>query len=220
MKSTSASLNPADIVAKPKAKPGRPKGSRKEDTRARLLTVARKHFAERGLALTTFKDVGKDLGLSHAAIYQYYGSKIELYKATLAATQALLLPQYMQAIERGNNLRERITGVLMASADAHDKDSTITGMLASVPIEMRRHPELAEHFKLDDDAIMMSLIAMFDEAKANGEIVSKASSAHLVNAFLGGGVGVAIFQYGLQTSSLREAMEVYVALIEAQIFAA
>jgi AcrR family transcriptional regulator len=203
-----------------KPKSGRPPGSSSAATRAKLLTAARKQFAEKGYAQTTFKDVGREAGITHAALYQYFDSKQALYLATLAETQTLLLPQYLAAIEQGASLRERIVGVLMASADAHDADSTITGFLAAIPIEIRRHPELADVLLDPNNQIMLALEQMFDEAKRSGEIVADFSSRHLVDAFLGGGVGVSLFHYGMPTSSLREAMEVFVALIEARVFTA
>ena len=201
-----------------KSKVGRPKGSNKEDTLARILPAARKLFAEKGFAQTTFKDVGKALGISHAALYQYFGSKTELYVAAVADTQSILLPRYLEAIAQASTLRQRITGVLLASADAHDQDSTITGMLAAVPIEMRRHPELYEALVNQDNGVMLALKDIFDQAKASGEIRSEASAENLITAFLGGGVGVALFQYGMGGDSLRAVMDVYVDLIEARIF--
>jgi AcrR family transcriptional regulator len=199
-------------------KSGRPRGSTSATTKAKLLTAARKQFAEKGYSQTTFKDVGREAGITHAALYQYFDSKQALYLATLAETQALLLPQYLDAIARGTSLRERIVGVLMASADAHDADSTITGFLAAIPIEIRRHPELRDILVDPNDQIMQALERMFDDAKRSGEIVAQFSSRHLVDAFLGGGVGVSLFHYGMPTSSLREAMEVFVALIEGRVF--
>ncbi|MEH6551469.1 MAG: TetR/AcrR family transcriptional regulator [Pseudomonadales bacterium] len=197
---------------------GRPKGSRKEDTLARILPVARRLFAEKGYARTTFKDVGDAIGTSHAALYTYFPSKAELYLAAVEDTQSLLFPRYLEAIEQGNNLRERLTRILMASAKAHDLDPSITGLLATIPIESRRHPELAELFdkhKLDTQSVLEQLFA---EAKLNGEIRSKASPEDLVIAIMGAGVGIAMFQYGLQASTLTDAMEVFVDLIEGNLF--
>jgi AcrR family transcriptional regulator len=210
---------PSSARPKPAAAVGRPRGSNKEDTLARLLPAARQLFAEKGYAQTTFKDVGGAIGISHAALYSYFPAKLDLYVATLADTQALLLPGYLAAIASGDSLRERIVGVLLASADAHDRDSSITGLLAAVPIEIRRHPELNAALNGQNNEVMDALKAIFAEAKKTGEIRSDASLDNLVTAFLGGGVGVALFQYGLQNSgSLREAMDVYVAMIEGLIF--
>ncbi len=193
---------------------GRPVGSNREATLARLLPAARQHFAEKGFAQTTFKDVASSVGLTHAALYAYFANKIELYLATLADTQALLLPDYQRAIEQGTTLRERIAGILMASAAAHDRDSSVTGFLAAVPIEIRRHPELREHLLASGNEVFNALRNMFDEARQRGELQTAASDEDLISVFLGSGVGVALFQYGIQSESLTQAMQLYVSLIE------
>lgn len=192
---------------------GRPPGSSMETTLARLLPAARKLFAEKGYAQTTFKDVGAAIGLSHAALYSYFDSKPALYLATVNDAQALLLPDYLRAIEQGQTLRERIAGILMASATAHDRDSTITGLLAAVPIEIRRHPELLAALSQQQNAIFTALDALFDEARRNGEVPATASTPALIAAYLGSGVGVALFQYGIQGTTLTEAMALFVELL-------
>lgn len=213
----------ATVIAK--AKPailvGRPRGSSKEDTIARLLRAAQQLFAEKGCAQTRFNDVGAAIGISHAALYSYFPVKLDRYLAILADTQALLLPRYLDAVANGGSLRERIAGVLLASADAHDCGSSITALLAAVPIGMRRHPELHQALNSQNNDVMDALKGIFVEAKQRGEIQTEASLDNLVTALLGGGVGMALFPYGLQSSgSLREAMEVYVTMIEGLIFRA
>ncbi|NRB42026.1 MAG: TetR/AcrR family transcriptional regulator [Pseudomonadales bacterium] len=202
----------------PKGRVGRPRGSNKQERLAEIMPVARRLFSEKGFAQTTFKDVGKELGISHAALYSYFPSKKEMYKASVAETQNLLLPFFIEALAMKSSLRERIGHVLLAIAAEHDKDSSITGLLAAVPIEMRRHPELVEMLVEEDNLVMSSLEALFDEAKAAGEIKSEASSQDLIAAILGGGVGVALFQYGLQSSDLTTTMKVFVSLLEAELF--
>ena len=197
---------------------GRPRGSNKQERLAEIMPVARRLFAEKGFAQTTFKDVGKELGVSHAALYSYFSSKKMLYVAAVNETQQLLLPFFLQALEMQAPLRERISHVLLAIAAEHDRDSSITGLLAAVPIEMRRHPELVEVLVDENNVLMRSLEALFVEAKANGEIKSEASAQDLIAAVLGGGVGVALFQYGLQGSDLSSTMKVFVQMLEAQLF--
>ena len=197
---------------------GRPKGSNKEDTLSRIMPVARRLFADKGYAQTTFKDIGNELGISHAALYSYFPSKKELYQATVADAQALLLPFYTEAIDHGKTLKERISYILMATAQEHDKDSSITGLLAAVPIELHRHPELFAEMQDTNNVIMQSLHAIFFEAQANGEIATDAPVEDLVTALLGGGVGVALFHYGMQRDNLRATMQVFVDLIEARLF--
>ncbi|HEY9034603.1 MAG TPA: TetR/AcrR family transcriptional regulator [Pseudomonadales bacterium] len=200
------------------AKMGRPKGSSKEDTLARLMPEARRQFADKGYAQTTFKDIGKALGVSHAALYSYFPAKKELYLATVADAQALLLPYYLEALEAGGSLKSRISHILLATAREHDRDSSITGLLAAVPIEIRRHPELYEALIDENNVLMRALEDIFEQAKRSGEIAVDASAQDLVAALLGGGVGVALFQYGLQRPDLSATMAVFVALIEGRLF--
>ena len=196
----------------------RPKVSNKKERLAEIMPVARRLFAEKGFAQTTFKDVGSQLGISHAALYSYFTSKKELYCACVAQTQNLLFPFVVEALQMQVSLRQRISYVLLAIAAEHDKDSSITGLLAAVPIEMRRHPELVEGLLAEDNLIMSGLEALFDEAKAAGEIKSEACAQDLIAAVLGGGVGVALFQYGMQSADLTKTMRVFVQLLEAELF--
>ena len=91
--------------------------------------------------------------------------------------------------------------------------------MAAVPIEMRRYQELFEALTKDENPIMDFLEELFEEAKANGEIILNAPVSELVAALLGGGIGVALLQYGLHKPNLTQTMEVFVSLIEAQFFA-
>lgn len=205
-----------DAVAKSRV--GRPKGSNKQERLAEIMPVARRLFAEKGFAQTTFKDVGAAVGISHAALYSYFPSKKELYVEAVAQTQNLLLPFFIEALAMDAPLKARIGHVLLAIAAEHDKDSSITGLLAAVPIEMRRHPELNALLLDGDNVVMSSLEAIFNEAKDKGEIRSEASAPELITAVLGGGVGVALFQYGMQSADLIKTMKVFVQLLDAELF--
>ena len=205
-------------TARRASKAGRPKGSNKQATLAKILPAARRIFAEKGYAQTTFKAVGQAVGVSHAAIYSYFDSKLALYLATLVDTQQLLLPHYAQSFEQGQSLKQRLTLVFAAIAEEHDKDPSITGFLAAVPIEMRRHSELDALLNGADDPIFAAMTQLFQTAIDSGEIRAGASAPHLDNALLGGGVGVALFSYGLAMPNLSESMALFIDLINGQLF--
>jgi len=197
---------------------GRPKGSTKEDTLAKIMPVARQLFADKGYAQTTFKDVGRKVGISHAALYSYFASKKELYLASVAQTQEILIPHFIDAFTKGSSLKERLGYALLAVAREHDKDSSITGLLVSVPIEIRRHEELNLALTGNDNPIMQALEEMFDDAKASGEIKLDAPAGDLIVALLGSGIGVSLLQYGLHKPDLTSTMEVLVKLIKGEFF--
>ena len=203
----------AAVVRKP-ARVGRPPGSNKEAKLARILSVARKQFAEKGFSQTTFKDVGREAGMTHAALYSYFASKIELYVATLIDTQGVLLPEYLRAIEECSTLRERFKRILMASAAASNRDATVTGFLAAVPIEIRRHPELLSELLKHNNGVYQALIDMFEDAKRNGELNSALTTENLISAFFGGALGVSLFHYGMHSTQLTDAMTIFATLID------
>jgi AcrR family transcriptional regulator len=197
---------------------GRPVGSTKEDTLARIMPVARKLFADKGYAQTTFKHVGKEVGVSHAALYTYFASKKELYLETFTQTQALLVPHFINAFAKGSTLMERIRFALLAVAHEHENDPTITGFLTAVPIEMRRHDELFEALTVDNNPVMNAIESIVADAKSKGEIVSDVTATDLIGAILGGAVGVSLLQYGMRKPDLTSTMKAYVDLIEARVF--
>ncbi len=55
-------------------------------TKARLLSVAEKLFAERGLAATSIRDLARKAEVNIAAVNYYFGSKENLYLETLRHT--------------------------------------------------------------------------------------------------------------------------------------
>jgi AcrR family transcriptional regulator len=197
---------------------GRPVGSTRAASLERILPAARTSFAENGYAKTTFKEVGKAVGMSHAALYGYFPSKAALYQATCDHAQSLLLKDYAEAIQSKSTLREQLREILLVGAIAHDKDPSITGLLGAIPIEIRRHPEVAE-LLLDRQNVTLSLLAgAFAAAQQRGEITDSASPEDQVIAIMGAAVGIALLQSGLQRNNLMDSMEVFIDLIEARLF--
>ncbi len=219
----------ADTPRKPAASKkvrrlGRPPGKTRDTQIEIILAVARKHFAERGYESTTFKDIGLEAGMTRTALYSYFDTKAALYLATLNDIHNEFLPDFMKTMEECKTLRERFKRIVMSSCAAHARDSNITGFLSAMPLEMRRHPELVDVLRERNTIAYRAMAAIFEEARANGEIRSTASTVNLVAAFFGGAVGVGLLHYGAQAysaqpPSLSKAMSVFVTMSEGKIFA-
>jgi AcrR family transcriptional regulator len=205
-------------VTKPTKGVGRPKGSSKEASLAKILPAARRLFAERGYSKTTFKDVGKAVGMTHAALYSYFPSKAALYLATTEDAQASLQPQYIKAIQSGAGFKQQLGDILRVAARAHEQDSSFTGLLAAIPLEISRHPDLAELMLGSQNSTLELLADVFAQAQARGDIRSKADPRELVVAIIGAWVGITMFQYGLQQNDLSKSMEVFIELVEGRLF--
>src|SRR5215469_1082003 len=57
--------------------------SRRTDTRARILTVGLRLFAERGYANTSLREIAEELGVTKAALYFHYKTKEEIITGIL-----------------------------------------------------------------------------------------------------------------------------------------
>jgi AcrR family transcriptional regulator len=57
--------------------------SRRTDTRARILTVALRLFAERGYANTSLREIAEELGVTKAALYFHYKTKEDIVSGIL-----------------------------------------------------------------------------------------------------------------------------------------
>lgn len=96
------------------------KGAR---TRARILTAAAEHFAAVGLDGGSVPEIARTIGVSHAAIYQHFGRKDELFRAAVEADLTALFASLDPTFDRG-----RV-----------DPD-TVVGLLGTIVKASRRHP--------------------------------------------------------------------------------
>jgi AcrR family transcriptional regulator len=156
--------------------------------------------------------------MTHAALYAYFPSKAALYQATCDHTQSLLLTDYIAAIQGKPTLREQLREILLVGAEAHNKDPSITGILGAIPMEIRRHPELAELLLDRQNATLQLLAKAFAAAQQRGEITDKASPEDQVIAIMGAAVGISLLNSGLGNSNVMDSMQVFIDLIEARFF--
>lgn len=64
----------------PSGSPRKPVQARAEATKARILEVARRHFAERGFEAANTRDIATDAEASHAMIRYHFGTKDNLWR--------------------------------------------------------------------------------------------------------------------------------------------
>lgn len=198
--------------------PGRPVGSNRERSLDRIHGAARQLFATQGYSKTTFKEIAAAAGMTHAALYGYYPSKAALFQAACEQAQQVLLDAYAPVLAQDMPVREQLAELLRIIARSHDEDPAITGLLASIPLEIRRHPELAELLLDRQNATLKVFSEAFERARERGEINDSARPHEVVSTILGAAMGIGLFQYGLPGSALGNSMEVFIALIEGRLF--
>lgn len=62
----------------PRRRPGRPKGARSGDTRARILAAATEEFGERGYEAASMRAIARRAGVDPALVHHYFDDKQQL----------------------------------------------------------------------------------------------------------------------------------------------
>jgi len=96
--------------------------------RERILNAAEALFAEKGFAAATVEEVAKRAGIGKSTVYEYFGSKDEIFRQTLKAG----LESYLDAMKGRLKQPCSVRDVLTAIGTAHFnfvKEHTFTARL-------------------------------------------------------------------------------------------
>lgn len=197
---------------------GRPPGATAEDTVKRLVEAAQAQFGMHGYSGARMTEIASAAGITHSSIYQYFASKRELYQAAFEAALGELVPEYLAATNNSGTLRDRLGAIMLASARAHQRAPLITPFLASLPIELRRHPDLMPALEELGSGLVSALGAMFAEARERGEIASDIADRDLLVGFIGAAMGIGLLSYALPDGDMAAAVDVLLAGLNGNLF--
>jgi AcrR family transcriptional regulator len=192
---------------------GRPPGSTRDATRARILQAARERFAHAGYAGTTNKDIADAAGITSAAIYQYFESKTALYVATVKFAQAELVPEFERAVAEETETRAAFRALLAASARLHASDPSLAAFLSSLPVEMQREPAVAEAMAAEPSPVLEIVARMVDRGVRAGEI-GKRDAPRVVAVFLACTMGFSLYAATFEGDDFVETMKSFLSFIE------
>jgi AcrR family transcriptional regulator len=74
---------------------------RTESTRGRLITTARRLFAEQGFAATSTEEILREAAVSRGALYHHFPSKTDLFQATFEQVEDELTAEVLQVAVAG-----------------------------------------------------------------------------------------------------------------------
>jgi AcrR family transcriptional regulator len=84
------------------------------DTRQLILTVALRHFADRGYAGTSVQDIVDEAKVAKPMLYYYFQSKAGLYQALIDQAHDERYALMCEAAAGQESLREKLTAILAA----------------------------------------------------------------------------------------------------------
>lgn len=154
-------------------RPGRPPGSTSDATRASILSAARICFARKGFGLATNQDIAQHAGVTPAAIYQYFDSKLALYVATAREAMAEVAAQMRVPAADESSVAAAMSSMVMSLLAVHEKDPTLSAFLSVLPSELQRHPELADHITPGRGDVSAIMAGVVERAVAGGELDAK-----------------------------------------------
>ncbi len=126
---------------------GRPASSSTDDTVAAVLTAARALFAAHGYAATSIRAIADAADLTHTAIYNHFGSKAQLFTAVFVDVQDLLIAE-LDRSRRAAPEEPLLPRVLLDTLESlRAADPSYVEFLASMYVEVRRHPDLQDTFR-------------------------------------------------------------------------
>ncbi|MET0460080.1 MAG: TetR/AcrR family transcriptional regulator [Ilumatobacteraceae bacterium] len=139
-------------------------------TRDRIIHAARHAFAELGYSATTNKLLADGAGVTTGAIYHYFDSKVDLYRAVNNDVQSLVYSQFEAAVDASDNFVGGLERVLELANQLNNEDPTLARFLGAVRIDVRRNPELKSLFKPATIRRERFIHALVDIGIATGEL--------------------------------------------------
>lgn len=162
----------------------------KEEAKRRIVSVALDVFAEKGYDQTTMEDIGDRLGVSKGALYLYFKSKEELFRAITEQAQDQLREVLTDSFKERDLLKGARTFLESALSPQYRPNLYLTFEFLS---EASRNDELRAILKDDHDNDLAAVRAFLQDQRAQG-IIRSDIDIHSLS------IGVIGLYYGLRAS--------------------
>lgn len=152
--------------------PGEPKFRRRPDARpAEILAAALQTFAEFGYQATRLETVARRAGVSKGAIYLYFETKADLFRAVVHDAILPNVEAIRDRVAAAPSFETAVRFGLPAMAARLLSDRRITGVVKLIVAESRTHPELAGmwHATVVEPALTM-MTGLIEKAQAEGQV--------------------------------------------------
>ncbi|WP_454561556.1 TetR/AcrR family transcriptional regulator [Mycobacterium haemophilum] len=187
-------------------KPGRPPAAKADETRKRIVRVAREVFSERGYDGATFQAIAVRADLTRPAINHYFSSKRALYREVVDQTNQLVVAASIDQAKRETTLIRRVSVLINLAMQAHSDNPAASAFLVTNVLESQRHPELSH---AENDAVRLSrdfLSWAVKDAIESGELASGIDAYSLTETLLVVLCGVGFYAGYLRSPKEMEAV--------------
>lgn len=168
---------------------GRPCQSDAEDTRVRIIREARLAFTTRGYDNTTNREISAGAGITAAAIYHYFPSKIDLFVAVFEDVQSKVYDAFDAAVAKQETFLEKFDTLFDTMMDLGDDDPMLASFVVGVVTEAEHHPDLRNALRQVIPRNQSFLTNLCLEAKERGELpeaLPVQTAVDVISGVLGG----------------------------------
>lgn len=151
---------------------GQPRWRRRKTARpGEMVEAALTVFAEKGFAAAKLEEIARLAGVSKAAVYLYFETKEELFRAAARSAVGPALSVVEQAAEDIEAPFAQLVPLLLAQAAGLMAQSRAGALARIVITEARTFPDLAEIWRQDVVERVIGLVArLIAKAQARGEV--------------------------------------------------
>ncbi len=169
-----------------KARSPAPRWQRRADARPEeILEAALAEFDERGFEAARMEDIAKAAGISKAAIYLYFPSKMALLEALIEAKVAPLAAQAQKLAAAGQADPLNALKLFATVAAARMADPKVIAVPRLVIGISGRFPEIAEYYRTHVVAKARGALEKLIETGIANGAMRKVDTAAVVRAFIG-----------------------------------
>jgi len=144
-------------------------------TRAEIIAVAERHFAERGFQDTSLGDIAAAVGIRRTSISYHFSSKPELYTAVLQTVFA----GWAKSLPTGGTAAHRLEAAMTGWIDFVAQRPTAARLILRESVNAQ--PEKIAAFLPSGGAVVEWFEALIDEGVTNGEFHPKIDSQRFLS---------------------------------------
>ncbi len=149
---------------------GRPFQSDAVETRTRILREARLAFTTRGYDNTTNREISAGAGITAAAIFHYFPSKVDLFVAVYDDVQAKVYDAFDVAVAQHDTFLKKFDAIFDTMLELGDEDPMLASFVVGVVTEAEHHPDLREALKQVSPRNQSFLASLCIQAQQRGEL--------------------------------------------------
>lgn len=190
---------------RPKTRPEQGEGT-EADRRRTILRAAINVFAKKGYHGCRIADVAREAKVAYGLVYHYFQDKEELLRSVFEVGWGGFVERITAALEGDATVEEKVHRLVQVAFDAYRSDP---GAVRVLILEIARSPGLG---RTNRNTVFVEAIglgrAMFERAKANGELRADADPL-LCAAALFGQLEMALttFAVGMVPNAERSALD-------------